>query len=144
MIKIAHRGNTFGPVPSLENQPEYILNAIEFGYDVEVDVWWNEGSIYFGHDFPQYLVTPEEFRKIKNHAWFHCKNLNALHHFLDHHPKTKFFWHQEDDFTLTSNGFIWTYPNKPVMDQSILVDLELENDNAYLAAGICTDYPSLI
>ena len=23
-----------------------------------------------------------------------------------------YFWHQTDDFTLTSHGYIWTYPGK--------------------------------
>ena len=38
-IWIAHRGNTRGPKPEKENQPEYILQAIQEGFDVEIDVW---------------------------------------------------------------------------------------------------------
>ena len=38
-ILIAHRGNTRGPKPEKENQPEYILQAIQEGFDVEIDVW---------------------------------------------------------------------------------------------------------
>ena len=38
-IWIAHRGNTRGPNPEKENQPEYILQAINEGFDVEIDVW---------------------------------------------------------------------------------------------------------
>lgn len=38
-IWIAHRGNTRGPKPEKENQPEYILQAIHEGFDVEIDVW---------------------------------------------------------------------------------------------------------
>ena len=36
---IAHRGNTRGPKPEKENDPEYILQAINEGFDVEIDVW---------------------------------------------------------------------------------------------------------
>lgn len=32
------------------------------------------------------------------------------------------FWHQEDDYALTSSGYIWTYPDKLLTDKSIIVD----------------------
>lgn len=145
MIKIAHRGNTNGPIPELENNPGYLISAIEQGFDVEVDVWWYKNAIYFGHDFPQYLISPHDFYKIRDNAWFHCKHLNSLQHFLDNHPTSKFFWHQHDDFTLTSNGYIWTYPLMPTLGKSILVDLNLSNNQiGFPPAGICTDYPNLI
>jgi hypothetical protein len=145
MIKIAHRGNLMGSIPTLENRPDYLIDAIAQGYEVEVDVWWHENFIYFGHDNPQYLVQPEDFHKIRDHAWFHCKNFNALQHFIDHHPTSRFFWHEEDDFAFTSNGYIWTYPGKPTGPNSIKVDLKLDNHELmHTPAGICTDYPSLI
>jgi hypothetical protein len=145
MIKIAHRGNVNGPIPELENKPEYLIYAIEQGFEVEVDVWWHENAIWFGHEQPEYRVAPEVFYKIRDKAWFHCKNFNALHHFLDNQPTSRFFWHQEDDFTLTSNGYIWTYPGQATGNKSIKVDLNLDNHELmYAPAGICTDYPSLI
>jgi hypothetical protein len=145
MIKIAHRGNVIGPFPQFENMPNYILAAIKEGYDVEVDVWWHDNAIYFGHDFPQYFVSPEEFYQIRPHAWFHCKNLNALNHFIENHADSNFFWHQVDDFALVSSGHIWTYPLRPTTYRSILVDLDLTNkENHHIPAGICTDYPSLV
>jgi hypothetical protein len=33
------------------------------------------------------------------------------------------FWHQKDDFTITSQGFIWTYPGKPVCKNSIFLEI---------------------
>lgn len=45
--------------------------------------------------------------------WCHAKNLDALAIMLQH-PDIHCFSHQNDDFTLTSRGFIWTYPNKPL------------------------------
>lgn len=145
MIKIAHRGNVMGPVPVLENRPDYLLDAIAQGYDVEVDVWWHQNAIWFGHDEPQYIVSPEEFYKIRDKAWFHCKDFNSLDHFINKQPTARFFWHQQDDFTLTSNGYIWTYPGKATGSNSIKVDLRLDsNELMYTPAGICTDYPYLI
>jgi hypothetical protein len=65
--------------------------------------------------------------------------------FIDFQPELKFFWHQSDDFTLTSNGYLWTYPGKPTGPNSIKVDLNLDNHELmYDPAGICTDYPFLI
>jgi hypothetical protein len=51
------------------------------------------------------------------------------------------FWHQEDDFTLTSSGFIWTYPNKNVLDNSIIVDNDPKwKEKNYKCYGVCSDY----
>jgi hypothetical protein len=145
MIKIAHRGNVMGPIPVLENRPDYLIDAIAQGYDVEVDVWWDNNAIWFGHSEPQYIVSPEDFYKIRDKAWFHCKNFNALHHFMEFQTTARYFWHQEDDFTLTSNGYIWTYPGMATGSKSIKVDLKLDNHELmYTPAGICTDYPYLI
>ena len=56
MKLIAHRGNITGRNPDEENSPDYISQAIQKGYDVEVDVWLMDG-IYLGHDKPQYETS---------------------------------------------------------------------------------------
>lgn len=139
MIKISHRGNTNGPYPELENKPEYLLQAISNGFDVEVDVWVIDKIMYFGHDKPIYIIDPTIFYKIVNNAWFHCKNIEALKHFIDMHPTRRFFWHETDDFTLTSNGYIWTYPGKDITDKTIIVDLD-GSRNVKNAYGVCSDF----
>ena len=53
------------------------------------------------------------------------------------------FWHQEDDVTLTSNGYIWTYPGKQLTTKSICVLPELKKQNHSACYGICTDYPMI-
>ena len=137
---ISHRGNTNGPNQNLENSIEYIESAIIKGFDVEIDVMYIENKFYFGHDKPQYLVDRSYIDSIKDKAWFHCKNFDALYEFskmID----VRYFWHENDSFTLTSNDFIWTYPGKTISDRSIIVDLtwdaKLKNKLAY---GICGDY----
>ena len=52
MILISHRGNIDGKKPHLENQPDYIDEAIALGYDVEIDVWLIDGVLFLGHDAP--------------------------------------------------------------------------------------------
>jgi len=55
------------------------------------------------------------------------------------------FWHQEDDVTLTSKGYIWTYPGKDLTENSIVVMPEkyLEKWWEYSfkkCRAICSDY----
>ena len=140
MIKIAHRGNINGPSP-LENSPGFLLQAVSNGFDVEIDIRLTDKGWFLGHDGPIYKVGDLFIDQIKDSAWFHCKNLQALEA-LDKKIH-KYFWHQEDDFTLTSNGYIWTYPGKNVTSKSIIVDLNLDNfyNDIY---GICTDYASML
>ena len=59
MKLISHRGNINGPNSLEENKPEYIDIAINEGYDVEIDIWYNvfDDSFYLGHDETQYIIT---------------------------------------------------------------------------------------
>ena len=144
MIHIAHRGNMYGPNPEMENDPDYLLSAINAGCDVEVDVWVYQDTdgynlICFGHDFPQHCSIPESFLiDIGHAAWFHCKNMDALNFFNTVYPQLNFFWHQEDSYTLTSQGYIWTYPGKDVPSNGVIVDLSTNKD--YKCYAVCSDY----
>lgn len=141
MIKIAHRGNVEGPSPERENDPTYLVSAIASGYHVEVDIWYKDKSFYLGHDRPEHKVDLDFIKAIMDESWFHCKNLDALYYFSKSKMGAKFFWHQEDDFTMTSNGYIWTYPGQDVTDMSILVDLDMKSHDFDLDAyAICSDY----
>ena len=57
MIKISHRGNLFGPNLKLENSPDYVVEAIRSGYDVEIDFWVVDDKLFLGHDSPQYEIN---------------------------------------------------------------------------------------
>lgn len=145
MKLIAHRGNVNGPDVNRENSPDYIVEAIEKGFDVEVDVWIIDDIIYLGHDEPQYKIDESFIEYISEKSWFHCKNLNALKYFVKHW-RHKYFWHEEDKFTLTSNNIIWTYPGQETSVNSIIVILDREqsiNFNEKIF-GICSDYVSII
>jgi hypothetical protein len=141
MLKIAHRGNLYGSDPEKENTLEAIFHALSLGFDVEIDIWVINDILYLGHSEPITIIDPLLLNKIGKHGWFHCKNLGALTYFKEHASDFNYFWHQEDDFTITSNGFIWTYPGKEVSMYSILVYLETP-DAVTLALplhGICSD-----
>jgi len=146
MKLIAHRGNTEGVNSELENTPEYIQDALILGFDVEVDVWGVDGELWLGHDEPKYSMK-EYFKGVDylgdNRIWYHCKNLEAII-ICDElgHGGTNFFWHQEDDFTLTSRGQIWTYPSKQLSRNSICVLPEKADysvDDLKGCYGICSD-----
>ena len=140
---ISHRGNLNGSVPNLENSPDQIISAIQNKLDVEIDVWVVNSEIFLGHDYPQYKIKLRFLKKYKKFLWLHCKNLEALNFFKKQKQNFKYFWHQSDDFTITSNGYFWTYPKKPTSKNSIIVDLSLDQLSKYknTVFGVCTDYP---
>lgn len=140
MLLISHRGNINGPNPLRENTPTYIQEAIDLGYDVEVDVWFIDEVIYLGHDEPQYSVDFRWFRDRLNKLWVHCKNIEALLIFEDCGYPINYFWHEEDTVTLTSKNYIWVYPGKQPIKKSIAVLPELYNDDISIAIGVCSDY----
>lgn len=137
MIKIAHRGNINGPNQNHENDPAYIMEAITEGFNVELDVWLIDDSIYLGHDLPEYKIGLNYLKNDK--FWCHCKNIQALHLLLNNNIRC--FFHDTDDATLTSDGFIWTYPGKDLTEMSICVMPERSNWNIpNNIAGVCSDY----
>ena len=143
IILISHRGNINGKNVNLENSPEYVKKALELGFDVEIDVWFDNDSFYLGHDEPKYMV-PMEFLK-NDKLWCHAKNIVALNKMLDNDIHC--FWHQKDDVTLTSKGVMWTYPGKELTEKSIQVMPEWYNSNidksvevSKKAIGVCSDY----
>jgi hypothetical protein len=144
MLKISHRGNLSGPSPR-ENHPFYIEEAIFAGFDVEVDIYLVDNQLWLGHDKPQYLTSKTFIDRYKDSLWIHCKNLEALEYFVNLKENYKYFWHEEDSYTLTSNGLIWTYPGKPITDKSIIVLRGQDVSPSYqVAFGICSDYVKTI
>ena len=141
MKLISHRGNLNGPNKERENHPDYIWEALQAGYEVEIDVWWVDGKFKLGHDEPQYDFP---FSLIENHyskLWIHCKNMDVLSQLneLDSSgSKLNYFSHENDLGVLTSRGYIWS---THLYDRGILVMPEVfnkePNENTF---GICSDY----
>lgn len=139
MILISHRGNINGKFELYENEPNYIKKAYDNGYDVEIDVWYINNIFYLGHDKPLYKIDLEFLKN--NHFWIHCKNIECLYE-LSKYKDIHYFWHQNDDYTLTSWNILWTYPGKKLTNRSVAVlpenvdyaDYELKN-----CYGICSD-----
>jgi hypothetical protein len=142
MIYISHRGNLNGRNIERENDPIYITKAIQGGFNVEIDVWYKNNDFYLGHDMPLYRIPNLDFLK-NDKLWCHAKNIDALNEMLK--EDIHCFWHQEDDVTLTSKGYMWTYPGKKLKSKSIVVDPEnyIEkwwNHKFEKISGICSNY----
>lgn len=129
-LLIAHRGLIDGPNLELENKYEILLYARQQGFDIEVDVWFEDNKLWIGHDRPDYetsidtledLADPLTKETSECHAWIHCKNILALKFFLNHPYRFNFFYHENDPVVLTSNDKIWTYPGKRLTNDSICV-----------------------
>lgn len=142
MIYISHRGNIDGKKPHLENSPEYILDAIRLGFDVEIDVWYVDDKWWLGHDTPQYEIDFDWMDSRSDKLWVHCKNIAAVEYFFENENECKeinWFWHENDTVTLTSYGYVWAYPGKQPIKKSIAVMPEMYKDDISHCTGICSD-----
>jgi hypothetical protein len=146
MILIAHRGNTNGPNPKMENNPKYIDKAIDNGYNVEIDVRGNfESGFFLGHDHPQYEVSFDWLFERSEYLWVHSKDIQSLYVFTQQVKGCNAFWHESDSHTLTTMGFIWAYPGNILTPRSICVMPEKSSviyseRDLQICAGICSDY----
>tara|TARA_R110000782_G_scaffold184176_1_gene274395 strand:- start:142 stop:588 length:447 start_codon:yes stop_codon:yes gene_type:complete len=135
MRLISHRGNQNGKDENLENNPTYVLEAIAAGYNVEVDVWSYNHLWFLGHDNPQYSISGEFL--LDPNIWCHAKNIEAMREML--RIGAHCFWHENDKITLTSQGYIWTFPGEPLTDLSICVLPKITSTKISQCAGVCSD-----
>jgi len=143
MILISHRGNINGRMPNLENDPNYIDKAIEKKYDVEVDLRTHNGKLFLGHDAPQYQIDIDWLKSRSDYLWIHGKDRQSFEVCLENNLHT--FWHDTDDYTLTSKNYVWAYPGKtPVGNNCIMVmpeyKIKLEDAVKLNPFGICSDW----
>lgn len=136
MFLISHRGNLMGRT-NYENEPDYIMNAIDEGFDVEIDVWYKHNTLYLGHDSPQFKIDLSFLQNEK--LWCHAKNYDALEYMLENNIHC--FWHQKDTFTITSKGYIWQYPSITKYTNAIFLMPENFGEIDMTGVkGICSDY----
>jgi hypothetical protein len=136
MILISHRGNIDGPNDVRENSPYYIMEALAMGYQVEIDVWYEADCFWLGHDTP-YYKTDYKFL-MDERLWCHAKNIDALLEMKKY--AIHYFWHEQDTVTLTSKNYIWAYPGKQPIKNSIAVMPELYKEDISLCRGVCSDF----
>jgi len=115
---ILHRGNNAGP-NSVENNPEKLLSLIEEGYEIEIDLWYRDNKFFLGHDFPEYEI--EESYLENSGFWIHCKDADTLEFMNQKKKHLHYFYHTNEDYVLTSKGYIWCYVGKPALQDSVIV-----------------------
>jgi hypothetical protein len=149
-IWIAHRGNTRGPNPEKENHPDYILQAIREGFDVEIDVWMfthiplddQKVGDYKGWNRSKPPDRKVEDQRKSKEIWlghdapqypisldFLTTNQDKLWcHAKNFHALTFLikhglhtFSHDNDPHVLTSRGVIWAYVGKEIDQNTICV-----------------------
>ena len=137
---ISHRANLYKKDPNRENKLRYINEVISQGFDCEIDLWLIEDKLFLGHDIPDVEISYKNILELKNNLWIHCKNLELLTFFTKiKENNLNYFWHQKDDFTLTSMNYVWTYPGKKVSSNSVIVDLFHTVRLEEKVFGICSD-----
>lgn len=150
MLYIAHRGNVSGPNPKKENTEDYILQALNLGFNCEIDVWViknidNVPCLYLGHDTPDTQTTTDFLLTHKDNLWIHCKNYAALEYLHALQANINYFYHDLDHYTITSKNIVWGNINSPVVKDMICVMPEkysshIEPSEIIKCSGICSDY----
>jgi hypothetical protein len=146
VIIISHRGFLNGVDKSVENNPIQVDKCLNLNFNVEIDVWYEKRIFYLGHNSPVHKISYRWLEDRSKFLWVHCKNLSALDFFVSNKSNLNFFFHNADNYTLTSHKFIWTYPNLKVTKNCIIVALNYNDIFTFAGKsikpfGVCTDYP---
>lgn len=139
MILISHRGNINGKNIPQENNPAYIDEALREGFDCEIDIRYIKDDFYLGHDISEHIIKKSWLILRIDKLWLHCKNIQAVEYFKEY-KKANFFWHENDTLTITSQGYLWVYPGKQPVKNSIAVLPEIHDDCINNCLGICSDF----
>mgnify|MGYP007000212530 len=93
------------------------------------------GELWLGHDGPQYLTDSTFLNNPK--IVCHCKNKLAIDNLNGW--GIHWFWHKVDDYTITSKGWVWSYPNKPSAGHNCIATLPALQLDVSEYAGVCSD-----
>ncbi len=141
---ISHRGNTFGPHSSKENSIDAMQHCFELNFGIELDLHSNK---LFGHDQGENKISFSYIHQNQARTFIHAKSGDALQFALD--QGFHCFSHDQDDYVLTSQNYIWRYPRSglKVTNRTIIVlpenDPTLTDADFRKCAGVCTDFPIL-
>tara|TARA_R100001129_G_scaffold165125_1_gene131699 strand:+ start:541 stop:984 length:444 start_codon:yes stop_codon:yes gene_type:complete len=145
MILISHRGNINGVNLERENTQSYIQEAIDLGYDVEIDVRYIDKKFWLGHDESDYEINLSWLLDRKNNLWIHCKNFEALSELIN--TNLRVFYHLQEDYTIISDKHIWAHNLNEINDKCIIPLInksDIENWTPKLVYGVCSDYIGLL
>ncbi len=144
-LHICHRGNLNGPVKEMENNFGVLIQRSLRGMDVEIDVWYQEGQLWLGHDKPEYKITLDWLANCKRRL-IHCKDGKTLEYLtlesgkrgLDLH----LFYHTYEHYAITTKKHILCCPGQPLLQGSLCMMPEMASyteDEKRKCFSICSD-----
>jgi FkbM family methyltransferase len=139
---ISLRGNVYGNNPEQENNPEYVLKAIEEGFYVTIDVWVIDNKIFLGNNEPKYDIKISFLFNKKIFCF--ARNIEALKLMIQFRNKIHYSIYN-NDYHLTSKGLVLTNNINELNEKIIHIvpenidytNYKIENLNKCL--GICSD-----
>lgn len=153
---IAHRGLLHGPSIELENNIKNIENNIKKYPQIinELDIWVDSDLIYIGHDKTNQHVDLEVLHEYSKNLILHIKGIDfssikSINLLNSIREGFHFFSHQDDDFTITNKGWVWSHPRRGFVKNTICVlpekimelDLAVKSFEFKQLCGVCSDYP---
>jgi hypothetical protein len=135
MILISNGGNLFGPTEN-SNKPEFIINTINQGFDVKIDLWLENNELYLGDEKPEYKMEIDLLSTYHHKLWLHCHDLAIIERFhgLDAMGvKLNYFYLNLDPITRTSKGYNIVSNHKPLKGSIYMKPEEL-------SAEVVADY----
>jgi hypothetical protein len=102
MIYISEYGNINEKHVDKENNPDYIVHAINAGFFVKVNVWLIEDCIHIGKIHAQYVISDEFIHEYKNKLWFCAQTAETYNILIDKYAADTVFMH---DFTLKNISY---------------------------------------
>ena len=70
--------------------------------------------------------------------WCHAKNIDALNWLLGW-DRINCFWHQQDNYTITSKKFVWAYPGFHGSSDRTIAVKPTEDMDINLFYGVCAN-----
>lgn len=145
---ISHRGFANGIDKSIENKPSEIESRIIEGFDVEIDLWVVNSKLWLGHDEGVYKVDIDWLLEFSNFLWIHCKSSESLNFLSSNKFKNlNYFFHDTDQYTITSRGYVWCYPGADIINNSVYLFPEKFTLSSSTIIrrnlSICTDFPNI-
>lgn len=147
MLLISHRGNIHGRKPESENHPEYIKIALRSGFYVECDLIVYKGQLILAHPHPDGSVGWSENNRVDEkflqnpHLLVHCKTHETLI-VARQIDGCHFFYHDKDDFTVTSKGWPIAHSSQGAKKKTICMLPEingLSKESIEGCLGVCSD-----
>tara|TARA_R110000772_G_scaffold249530_1_gene363778 strand:- start:18401 stop:18871 length:471 start_codon:yes stop_codon:yes gene_type:complete len=105
---ISNKGNTEGSYADKENTPDYVLDALKKGYNVKIDIWLDDGQLRLYTNKPDAKISEMFLCNQYMFLWIQCKNIESFQYLMMYKSFLNFFYNEIDNFSLTSQRYIWT------------------------------------